>query len=77
MEDYPQFLPWCGGATINEMQGTTMHATVHIDYHHIKQHFSTENQRKPPHQIDIALTGRAVQASGRQLAIHPLERRSL
>ena len=55
VEEYPQFLPWCGGATVNDMQGTTMHATVHIDFHHIKQHFSTENTRTPPHQIDIAL----------------------
>lgn len=55
VENYPQFMPWCGGATINEMQGTTMHATLHIDYHHIRQHFSTKNQRTPPHQINIAL----------------------
>jgi ribosome-associated toxin RatA of RatAB toxin-antitoxin module len=55
-EDYPKFLPWCGGATINEMVGTTMRATLHIDYHHIRQQFSTENKRNPPHQIDIALT---------------------
>jgi ribosome-associated toxin RatA of RatAB toxin-antitoxin module len=55
-EDYPKFLPWCGGATINEMVGTTMRATLHIDYHHIKQHFSTENRRSPPHEIDIKLT---------------------
>ncbi len=55
VENYPQFMPWCGGATINEMQDTTMHATLHIDYHHIRQHFSTKNQRTPPHQINIAL----------------------
>ncbi len=55
VEDYPQFMPWCGGATVNDMQGTTMHATLHINYHHIRQHFSTQNQRTPPHRIDIAL----------------------
>lgn len=55
VEEYPQFLPWCGGATVNDMQGMTMHATVHINYHHIRQHFSTENLRNPPHQIDMTL----------------------
>ncbi len=55
VEAYPAFLPWCGGGVVNEMVGTTMHATVHINYHHIKQHFSTVNTRNPPHQIDIAL----------------------
>ena len=55
VEEYPKFLPWCGGGVVNDMQGTTMHATLHIDYHHIKQHFSTENKRNPPLQIDIKL----------------------
>ncbi len=55
VEDYAQFLPWCGGGRINEMQGTTMLATVQVDFHGVKQQFSTRNQRTPPHQIDIAL----------------------
>jgi len=52
---YPQFLPWCGGAEINSIEGTTMNATVHIDYHHIKQNFTTQNVRHIPHSIDITL----------------------
>lgn len=55
VEDYPQFLPWCGGASVDDMQGSTMHATVHIDYHHIKQHFSTENLREAPFLIQMKL----------------------
>jgi len=55
VEDYPQFLPWCGGASVNTVNETTVHATVQIDYHHIKQSFTTENVRTPPHQIDITL----------------------
>jgi len=55
VDDYPQFMPWCGGGTVDEMRGTTMHATLHINYHHIKQQFSTENRRLPPHEIDMAL----------------------
>ncbi len=56
VEEYPEFLPWCGGAAVNGMQGATMRATLHIDYHHIKQHFSTENRRNPPHEINMTLT---------------------
>jgi ribosome-associated toxin RatA of RatAB toxin-antitoxin module len=55
VEDYPKFLPWCGGASVNELDAGTVHATVHIDYHHIRQSFTTENVRTPPHQIDITL----------------------
>jgi len=55
VEAYPQFMPWCGGASVDDMQGATMHATLHINYHHIRQHFSTENRRLPPHEIDITL----------------------
>ncbi len=53
--EYPQFLPWCGGASTNSVAGNTVQATVHIDYHHIKQSFTTENVRLPPHRIDITL----------------------
>lgn len=55
VEDYPQFLPWCGGASVEERDAKTVHATVHIDYHHIKQHFTTENVRTAPHSIEMKL----------------------
>ena len=53
--DYPQFLPWCGAASVDSVVGDTVQATVHIDYHHIKQSFTTENVRQPPHRIAIML----------------------
>ena len=55
VEAYPQFMPWCGGSSVNKLNEATVHATVQINYHHIKQSFTTENVRTPPHQIDIAL----------------------
>ncbi|MEJ1958248.1 MAG: type II toxin-antitoxin system RatA family toxin [Nitrosomonadales bacterium] len=55
VEHYPQFLPWCGGASVTSVDGNIVHATVHIDYHHIKQSFTTENVRQAPHRIDITL----------------------
>ena len=53
--EYPQFLPWCGDASVSAVDGNTVHATVHIDYHHIKQSFTTKNVRLAPHRIDITL----------------------
>ena len=55
VEDYPDFLPWCGGASVVEIEGSCVHATVHINYHHIKQSFTTENKRLPPSRIDMTL----------------------
>lgn len=55
VQDYPQFMPWCGGATVDKLEGDTMHATLHIDYHHIKQRFSTENRRSVPNRISMTL----------------------
>jgi len=53
--DYPIFLPWCGGASVAEVAGNKVHATVHINYLHIKQSFTTENMRNFPRQIDMTL----------------------
>ena len=32
VEDYPQFLPWCGGGSVKALDGDTVLATVHINY---------------------------------------------
>lgn len=55
VEEYPQFLPWCGGGRVVEQEGTTVHATVDIDYHGIRQYFTTENARTPPRRIEMKL----------------------
>jgi len=55
VEDYPRFLPWCGGASVTELDENRVHATVHIDYLHLKQSFTTENVRTPPYQIVMTL----------------------
>ncbi len=55
VENYPEFLPWCGGASVAEKEAGKVHATVCINYHNIKQSFTTENVRTPPFQIDMTL----------------------
>ncbi len=55
VEDYPSFLPWCGGAGVVDVEDSVVHATVHINYHSIKQSFTTENRRSPPNTIEMTL----------------------
>lgn len=54
-EDYPQFLPWCGGAEVHERTAERTVATLHINYHGIKAHFSTENAKVVPTEMHIRL----------------------
>ncbi|MBX3639139.1 MAG: type II toxin-antitoxin system RatA family toxin [Nitrosomonas sp.] len=52
---YPEFLPWCGGTTVIHLSESVTHATVNINYHHVKHSFSTENKRTPPVLIEMTL----------------------
>ena len=55
IEDYPKFLPWCGGVEIRERNGNTVVASVGINYHGVKQAFTTSNENMPPDQIKMKL----------------------
>ncbi|MFN0040662.1 MAG: type II toxin-antitoxin system RatA family toxin [Burkholderiales bacterium] len=55
IERYPEFLPWCGGAEVTMREGETVRATLHIDYHGIKQAFTTENRASGGNAIDMVL----------------------
>lgn len=55
VEDYPQFLPWCGGSSVEHRDGAVTRASIVIDYHGIRQSFRTENRTQPPELIDIRL----------------------
>ena len=55
VEDYPKFLPWCGGVDLIERSEATTTATLHISYHGIKQHFTTQNTKTYPSQMLINL----------------------
>ncbi len=52
---YPEFLPWCGGAKVQQRDDETIVATLHIDYHGIKQSFTTENTRAENVEIRMRL----------------------
>lgn len=55
VEDYPQFLPWCGGAKVLEQSGDRKTARIDIDYHGVRAHFTTDNVNRPPESIVITL----------------------
>lgn len=55
VENYTAFLPWCGGTEIIARDEQVTEATIHIDYHGIKQHFTTRNNKQFPTHMDIQL----------------------
>ncbi len=55
VEDYPQFLPWCGGVEVRERSDTSLIATLKIHYHGIKQSFTTENAHIAPVEMKMRL----------------------
>ncbi|HEY8354769.1 MAG TPA: type II toxin-antitoxin system RatA family toxin [Methylophilaceae bacterium] len=55
VEHYPEFLPWCGGVDLLKRDDDFTSATLHIDYHGIRQNFTTENKKVFPSLMDIKL----------------------
>lgn len=55
VEDYPQFLPWCGGAQVLERTETLTVARIDIAYGGIKSYFCTNNTKEHPTQMRIHL----------------------
>ncbi|MCX7945555.1 MAG: type II toxin-antitoxin system RatA family toxin [Hydrogenophilus sp.] len=54
-EDYPRFLPWCGGAVVHERSASHTDATLWIDFHGVKASFRTVNEKRPPREMVIRL----------------------
>src|SRR5680860_483793 len=55
VEDYPRFLPWCGGTAVRDRTSDGLVATIAIHYHGLKQSFSTENTNVRPTSIQMRL----------------------
>ncbi len=55
VEDYQAFLPWCGGIDLIERSEQTTTATIFIDYHGLKQSFTTQNQKQFPNKMEMQL----------------------
>jgi ribosome-associated toxin RatA of RatAB toxin-antitoxin module len=55
VEDYPKFLPWCGGTQVLLRDAAVTRATIVINYHGIRQGFTTENAKREPEEMQIRL----------------------
>jgi ribosome-associated toxin RatA of RatAB toxin-antitoxin module len=55
VEDYPKFLPWCGMVDVKRQADNKLQATIQINYHGIKQTFTTENTNVPPVSMQMKL----------------------
>jgi ribosome-associated toxin RatA of RatAB toxin-antitoxin module len=55
VEDYPIFLPWCGGVEVRSREDNKLTATLSINYRGIRQTFTTENTNKPPDLMTMKL----------------------
>lgn len=55
VELYKEFLPWCGGVDLIERTEASTTATIYIDYHGLKQSFTTKNAKQFPIAMDMKL----------------------
>lgn len=55
VEKYPQFMPWCGGASVSTRDETGMQASITISLAGIKQTFTTRNTHQYPSCIELEL----------------------
>jgi ribosome-associated toxin RatA of RatAB toxin-antitoxin module len=55
VQRYSEFLPWCGAASVIPVDERKVKASVTINYHGVRQSFTTENTRTPPNQIEMKL----------------------
>ena len=55
IERYPEFLPWCSSTAVSLRDPEMTRATININYHGIRQSFSTENHKQFPQRMTIRL----------------------
>jgi ribosome-associated toxin RatA of RatAB toxin-antitoxin module len=55
VERYPEFLPWCGGVNLLHRDTQVTRATIQINFHGLKQSFTTENAKRAPAEMRIQL----------------------
>ena len=55
VEDYPVFLPWCGGSEVLQRDAASTTARVEIDFHGVRQSFTTRNRKEGLEWMHIKL----------------------
>lgn len=54
-EEYPAFLPWCSRTEVKFRDASKTVATLHINFHSVQSHFTTENDKEAPASMLIRL----------------------
>jgi ribosome-associated toxin RatA of RatAB toxin-antitoxin module len=54
-ERYPEFLPWCSAATVLARDEQIVSARLSVNYHGIRLHFTTRNDKRRPEFMSIRL----------------------
>lgn len=55
VENYPKFLPWCGETSVKIKDDAITEAAITINFHGIKQSFTTRNEKIFPSRMDVKL----------------------
>ena len=55
VESYPEFLPWCRRASVDESDATRVLATLEIAKGPLRKSFTTENRIRAPERIEMSL----------------------
>jgi ribosome-associated toxin RatA of RatAB toxin-antitoxin module len=55
IDQYPKFMPWCGGARVLQRLDNGVVASIDIAFGGVTQTFSTRNINDAPHRIDVSL----------------------
>jgi ribosome-associated toxin RatA of RatAB toxin-antitoxin module len=55
VEDYPDFLPWCGGVETLERSANMALVRIDINFHGVRAHFTTANDYHRPDRIVLVL----------------------
>lgn len=55
VESYPRFLPWCERAVVLAREPGRTVATLYVNAHGLRQHFTTENVNRPGASIEMKL----------------------
>ena len=55
VEDYADFLPWCGGTEVLTKTSKVTKASIKINFRGVKQTFTTENNKNAPEKMIIKL----------------------
>jgi ribosome-associated toxin RatA of RatAB toxin-antitoxin module len=54
-EHYPEFLPWCAGATILARDDSVVAARLAVDYRGLRFDLTTRNPKRRPHWLAVRL----------------------